>query len=173
LTAAEFEAEVITEEQKNEQGDRAVSNAMENAFFGAAGYFFFKFLDEANDLRRASQCADGLNAPNNVRNTTPSPALEGSPYHPNLARDRVRPPYRANPAHDPRSPNFNPRKTPEPPDASAVYDNAVRSGMGEWFGVGQDGQVYRFFSDNAGGAHFSGIVPESAVPKGVRELLGL
>jgi len=44
--------------------------------------------------------------------------------------------------------------------------------MGEWFGKGEDGQIYRFFSDNAGGVHFSGIVPMNAVPKGIRELLG-
>jgi len=79
---------------------------------------------------------------------------------------------RANPAHDPRSPSFNPRKTPEPPDTGTVSENAVRSGMGEWFGKGEDGQIYRFFSDNAGGVHFSGIVPMNAVPKGIRELLG-
>jgi hypothetical protein len=112
-------------------------------------------------------------APRRVRNTTPSPALRGSPYHPDSVAARVRPPYRPNPAHDPRSPSFNPRKTPEPSDAASVYENAVRSGMGEWFGVAQNGKIYRFFSDNAGGVHFSGEVLESAVPKGVRELLGL
>lgn len=41
------------------------------------------------------------------------PALKGDPYHPDSVQQRVRPEYRRNPAHDPRSPYFNPRKTPE------------------------------------------------------------
>jgi RHS repeat-associated protein len=100
------------------------------------------------------------------------PAIEGDPYHPNSVDQRVRPEYRANPAHDPRSPSFNPLKTPEPPDAAAVYQSSVRAGMGTWFGKSPDGQIYRFFSDNAGGVHFSGVIPISQVPKDVLKLLG-
>jgi hypothetical protein len=101
-----------------------------------------------------------------------APALKGDPYHPDIVRDRVRPPYRANPAHDPKSPLFNPRKTPEPPDAANVYQNSVRADIGTWYGRSADGKFYRYFSDNAGGAHFSGIVPKSRVPREVLKELG-
>jgi RHS repeat-associated protein len=100
---------------------------------------------------------------NGVRNTEPSPALNDSPYNPDAVANRIRPDYEPNPAHDPYSPQFNPQKTPEPSDAASVYQNASRGGMGTWYGRGQGGW-YRYFSDNAGGAHFSGIVPESQVP---------
>jgi RHS repeat-associated protein len=80
-----------------------------------------------------------------------SPALQGDPYHPEEVAKRNRPDYKSNPAHDPQSPHFNPRKTPEPPDAANVYRNSVRGGMGTWYGRGANGQIYRFFSDNAGG----------------------
>ncbi|MCP4352056.1 MAG: RHS repeat-associated core domain-containing protein, partial [Desulfobacterales bacterium] len=109
----------------------------------------------------------------NSRNNTPSSALKNSPYHPGTVRARVKPPYRANPAHDPACSRFNPKKTPEPGDAVQVYKNSVRSGMGEWYGIGKDGQIYRYFSDNAGGVHFSGIVQKSSVPTDVRKQLGL
>jgi hypothetical protein len=92
-----------------------------------------------------------------------SPALRGSPYHPDSVADRVRPPYRSNPAHDKTSPLFNPNKTPEPSDAASVYSSATRTGMGEWFGRGKDGW-YRYFYDNNGAVHFSGIVEEHNVP---------
>ena len=37
---------------------------------------------------------------------------------------------------------------------------------------GANGKIYRYFSDNAGGDHFSGIVPKSQVPKAVLKELG-
>ena len=92
-----------------------------------------------------------------------SPALKNDPYHPDVVAARIRPEYRANPAHDPRSNNFNPLKTPEPADSASVYANAQRTGMGTWMGRGEKGW-YQYFYDNAGGTHFSGIVPESKVP---------
>ncbi len=104
-------------------------------------------------------------------NIIPAPALSDDPYHPDQVRDRVRPPYRANPAHQ-RGPQFNPRKTPEPTDAARVYENSVRADMGTWYGRGANGKIYRYFSDNAGGTHFSGIVPKSQVPKAVLKELG-
>jgi hypothetical protein len=106
-----------------------------------------------------------------------SPALRNdafgrpNPWHPDAVAARIRPPYRPNPAHDPTSPFFNPRKTPEPSDARDVYLTSIRADMGTWFGRASDGQVYRFFSDGAGGVHFSGIVPESLVPRIVLEQL--
>jgi Pretoxin HINT domain len=102
---------------------------------------------------------------------TASPALQGNPYHPDVVAERIKPSYKANPAHDPRSSNFNPRKTPEPNDASQVYNNATRADMGTWFGLNSDGKIYRFFSDNAGGVHFSGEVSSQLVPNNVLKQL--
>ncbi len=99
---------------------------------------------------------------------TPSPALKDSPYHPNAVRDRVHPQYNPNPAHDPRSPKYNPHKTPEPPDAASAYGSARRYGNSwTWYAKGEGGW-YRYFSDNAGGAHFSGIETDVSV---IRELM--
>ncbi len=64
------------------------------------------------------------------------------------------------------SPLFNPRKTPEPSDAASVYGNATRAGMGTGYGRGEQGW-YRYFSDNSGGVHFSGLVPPSEVPAAI------
>ena len=63
------------------------------------------------------------------------------------------------------------RKTPEPPDAASVYERAVRTGMGTWYGRGKGGW-YRFFSDNVGGAHFSAIIDEARVPIEARRAAG-
>jgi len=104
-------------------------------------------------------------------NLTPSPALEGNPYHPDVVEQRIRPPYRPNPAHDTRSPLFNPRKTPEPSDAAQIYNNAVRADMKTWYGLNKDGDIYRFFSDNAGEVHFSGKVSPQLVPNDVLKQL--
>ena len=103
----------------------------------------------------------------------PSPALESSPYHPNNVAARIRPPYRANPAHNPGSPLFNPRKTPEPSDAAAAYATAVRCNMKTWYALSSDGKVYyRYFYDNAGGVHFSGSFSPNQVPRLIRDQLG-
>ncbi len=101
-----------------------------------------------------------------VRNTTPSPALANSPYSPEAVAARVRPPYRPNPQHNPLAVQ-GAFRTPEPPDAAAIYQTAQRAGFGEWFGKGTGGW-YRYFSDNAGGSHFSGIVQEHLVPIHIR-----
>lgn len=93
-----------------------------------------------------------------------SPALRDSPYHPDVVSGRVKPRYEANPAHDPKSPLFNPNKDPEPPDAAGLFVDAERAGFGTWYVRGEQGW-YRYFSDNAGPAHFSGIIPESDVLK--------
>ncbi len=44
--------------------------------------------------------------------------------------------------------------------------------MNSWYGNGANGDVYRYFPDNAGGSHFSGIVPAAKVPNPVLKLLG-
>lgn len=94
-----------------------------------------------------------------------SPALKGDPYHPDSVAARVRPEYKGNPAHDQRSPLYNPKKTPEPADAATVYSSAQRTGMGTWIGRASDGRIYQFFSDNAGGVHFSGILTAAEAAK--------
>ncbi|MEM5789327.1 MAG: RHS repeat-associated core domain-containing protein, partial [Syntrophobacteraceae bacterium] len=106
-----------------------------------------------------------------VRNTTLSPALRGSPYHPDAVSARVmKPSYCQNPAHNPRSSFYNPRKTPEPRDAEMVFRDAIRSGWNEWTGKSSDGSYYKYYSDNAGSAHFSGMIPENQISRDLREL---
>jgi hypothetical protein len=107
---------------------------------------------------------EAVTGPGSSPGTTGAPAVPGDPYSPEAVTARTqRPPYRANEAHNPRSGSFNPRKTPEPIDAPAVYETSSRGNMWTWYGKGQGGW-YRYFSDNAGGVHFSGIVREAEVP---------
>ncbi|WP_127102297.1 MULTISPECIES: hypothetical protein [unclassified Asaia] len=106
---------------------------------------------------------------------TESPALNSSPYDPDTVQNRVKPPYRANPAHDPKSPLYNPRKSPEPHDAEEVYEHAIRGGDTQrsqkaWYGKGEGG-YYQFFYDNAGTVHFSGVIPQNELPKGLYRIL--
>lgn len=86
-----------------------------------------------------------------------------------------RPEYRPNPAHNPKAPL--PGKTPEPADAASVYQRAMRTDARTWYGRGANGEIYRFQSDNAGGAHFNGMTgdegglrPES-IPIEIRRAL--
>jgi hypothetical protein len=72
---------------------------------------------------------------------------------------------------------YNPKKTPEPPDATSVYAKAI-DGKGNYYGIGRNGEIYRFSSDNAGGFHFSGMtggkewIRMEDIPIAVRRLLG-
>lgn len=100
-----------------------------------------------------------------------APALRGDPYHPDSVETRIKPEYRPNPPHDESSPLFNPNKTPEPPDAAAVYRKSVQGKIGSWYGRSDDGKYYQFYYDNAGGAHFAGIVEEARVPSAALRLL--
>lgn len=120
----------------------------------AGGRLAGRGVDALEAARTTRYADDALNV---------SPALRGSPYHPDVVAGRVRPEYRANPAHDPQSALFNPRKTPEPTDAATLYQDSTRAGFGTWYARGDQGW-YRYFADNAGGVHFSGIVRESEVP---------
>ncbi|WP_233182425.1 RHS repeat-associated core domain-containing protein [Paenibacillus sonchi] len=126
-----------------------------------------------DDEVRAANSADLRMQAEGKGNSTESPALEGSPYHPDSVAERIKPEYRANPAHDKGSSSYNPRKTPEPSDAQSVYEKSVRGDMKTWYGVGKDGQIYRYFDDNAGGVHFSGTVSKESVPKDVLNQLGV
>jgi hypothetical protein len=72
-----------------------------------------------------------------------------------------KPAYKANPAH---TAGANPRKTPEPRDAAAAYERAIAGADGHWYAKGENGQIYRYFNDNAGGAHFSGMTGEGGIP---------
>jgi len=117
---------------------------------------------------------DSTSLPPDFKNRTPpSPVLENSPYHSDAVRDRIKPSYQKNDAHDKRHPNFNPKKDPEPSDAADVYKDAVRANMKTWFGIGEGGKIYRFFHDNVSTVHFSGFAREVDVPGTVLRLLGL
>ncbi|WP_242772458.1 hypothetical protein [Brevibacillus parabrevis] len=91
---------------------------------------------------------------NIVGNATESPALKGSPYHPSTVAERIKPKYQPNPAHD-------------------NYESAVRGDMKTWYGVGGEGKIYRYFDDNAGSVHFSGIVSKESIPNEVLKQLGI
>lgn len=39
--------------------------------------------------------------------------------------------------------------------------------MKTWYGVGKDGQIYRYFDGHAGGVRFIGTVSKESVPKDV------
>ena len=125
-------------------------------------------VKDAEGFSKKVDAADRL-----AGDATSSPSLKGDPYHPKAVAERIKPPYQANPAHDPRSPLFNPKKTPEPKDVLQVYAKSVRGGMGTWYGKSSDGNIYRYFSDNAGAVHFSGIVPKSNVPASVLKHMGM
>ncbi|MEK4058468.1 MULTISPECIES: contractile injection system protein, VgrG/Pvc8 family [Paenibacillus] len=105
--------------------------------------------------------------------STESPALKDSPYHPDSVAERTKPPYKANPAHDKGSPYYNPKKTPEPADSVEIYNKSVRGGMGTWYGVNKDGKIYQYFSDNARGVHFAGEITKDKLTKSVRQQLGI
>jgi RHS repeat-associated protein len=122
------------------------------------------FMSAIGDVRRGSS------------GTSSSPR-EPAPSQSPPTQSPGRPAYRPNPAHNPRSPSFNPRKTPEPPDAVTVYDSSVAGPDGVYYGRGSNGEIYRFSSDNAGGAHFSGMTGTGGlrledIPIAVRRLLG-
>lgn len=97
-----------------------------------------------------------------VENTTPSPALTDSPYHPDTVERRVRPPYKPNPQHNPRAVQGDFR-TPEPPDAVEAYAKSLRGDEKTWFSRGREGW-YRYFHDNVDSVHFAGVVPPELVP---------
>ena len=86
--------------------------------------------------------------------------------------------FKPNPAHTPGRPGFNPSKTPEPPDAASVYENAVEGPNGKWYGRAANGEYYRFSPDNVGGAHFSGSTGGKIrlrvddIPAEIRRILG-
>jgi hypothetical protein len=71
----------------------------------------------------------------------------------------TKPTYIVNPQHVP-GPNYVHGKTPLPADAQAVFAKAVPNDPDTptaWFGVNEQGQVYRFGIDHNGTAHFNGI----------------
>ncbi len=80
-----------------------------------------------------------------------TPALKGTPYHPEAVIDRVRPPY--DPVHERPGYRSNFDKSPEPPDARRVYESGrlVRTDTETWFGRSEDGKrFYRFRSSQSG-----------------------
>ncbi|BCS88789.1 hypothetical protein PSDVSF_20310 [Pseudodesulfovibrio sediminis] len=78
-----------------------------------------------------------------------------------------KPEYKSNQAHKPGGNGFRPNKTVEPKDAAQAYKNAVPKGDGKtWYSWSTDGkQIYRYSADNAGTAHFNGVVDKRLVEK--------
>jgi len=80
----------------------------------------------------------------------------------------TKPMYRANPAHNQRSAHS--RKTPEPADAWLVYEKAlpgppIAGKLGvNWYGLGANGQIYRFSDSSDHTAHFSGMTNYAPMP---------
>ncbi|MBK6692633.1 MAG: hypothetical protein IPG50_10560 [Myxococcales bacterium] len=114
---------------------------------------------------------------------TPSPALPGSPYHPDQVQQRVLPPY--DPVHERDGYKANPNKTPEPPDARRVYEQGrdqgrlFRANTGTYFGVGDRGEIYRYQTSQSGPdgqmrSHFNGVVPVNHpdIPNELRRQIG-
>jgi hypothetical protein len=129
-----------------------------------------KAAEEIDAIKRVKDALPPKKSTVNASNVE-SPAVPGSPYHPDSVAARVRPPYKPNPAHDIHSPLYNPKKSPEPLDAAAVYESAMPASIGTWYGHGSEGW-YQFFYDNVSVVHFSGIVPEGEVPKQIRKAFG-
>ncbi len=80
-----------------------------------------------------------------------TPALKGTPYHPDTVGDRVAPKYEA--VHERPGYIANPRKSPEPLDAKNVYESRrlVRTDTETWWGRSEDGKrVYRYRSSQSG-----------------------
>lgn len=62
---------------------------------------------------------------------------------------------------------------PEPIDAEKVYQNSIQYGEKTWYGVSENGKIYRYFSDNVGTTHFSGYVTKDNIPNEILKQLGL
>lgn len=81
-----------------------------------------------------------------------------------------KPTYTVNPAHVPGQPGFRPNKTPLPADAAEVFRTAVPDNASNpriWWGVNEQGQVYRYSVDHNGLAHYSGT---DGVGQGTRNM---
>ena len=121
-----------------------------------------------------------------------NPDSPKSPYHPdNVAKrkEMATPEYEPNPAHNPKSPKYNPKKTPEPKDAGTLFTEGkvVQEDFTTWYAKGKDGyyrykvdQRFEAFDKSTGRplertsrdiVHFNGIIPEADVPKAVKDAL--
>ena len=85
--------------------------------------------------------------------------------------DPVKPTFRPDDAHNPRSQDHNPNKDPEPPDAEEAYKDAQRNPKPErrvWYGKNANGEWYRYREDGTGTAHYAGTVERERVPTAIR-----
>jgi hypothetical protein len=124
---------------------------------------------EVGKIADAAEIAKAAKAAEVAR--VPSPAIPGSAYSPEAVAARLKPKYETNPAHEPGGGVGNPRKTPEPKDAEAVYQGSVRGDTGTWYGKNDKGEVYRFQDNRADTVHFNGIIPRAQVPNEVLKQL--
>lgn len=119
--------------------------------------------------------SSGPNVPGPTRapplmNQPPPVGDEGS--SPEEGADPVKPAFKPNDAHNPRSQDHNPSKDPEPPDAEEVYKDAQRNPKPErhvWYGKNAKGEWYQYREDGMGTAHYAGTVKRERVPITIRE----
>lgn len=94
----------------------------------------------------------------------------------------VRPRLSPNHAHDPSRPEYDRTKQHESADSEAVYERSIPGGDRAWYGLSENGQIYRYGDDGVGGVHFTGstgltggaerVLPMQRVPIDVRRALG-
>ena len=63
----------------------------------------------------------------------------------------------------------------EPSDSREVYERSVLGSDGHWWGVGANGQLYRFSRESNGQTHFNGMtggqapLPQQEIPNAVEK----
>jgi hypothetical protein len=139
------------------------------AIVGYAGYNIYNQLDDFyHPIISHAENNQGKPNPGEPCKTEAGGAgAKGPPGSPPTAAPAAGPPryngkkpsYGVNPAHDARSPLYNPNKTPLPADAESVFRRAVPDdpvSPRNWFGENSDGEIYRFSNTGDGSVHFSG-----------------
>ncbi len=90
---------------------------------------------------------------------------------PEEGADPVKPAFKPNEAHNPRSQDHNPNKDPEPSDSEEVYKDAQRDPDPNgrvWYGKNSRGEWYQYREDRRGNAHYAGTVKKERVPITIR-----
>lgn len=85
--------------------------------------------------------------------------------------DPVKPTFKPNEAHNPRSPDYNPNKDLEPADSEEVDKDAQRDpdpNRRAWYGKNAKGGWYQYCEDRTGTAHYAGTVKRERVPITIR-----
>lgn len=105
------------------------------------------------------------------RSERPDPEGEDEGRSPEGGADPVKPAFKPDDAHNPRSRSYDRNKDPEPSDSEEVYEDAQRDprpNKRAWYGKDADGERYQCHVDNTGGAHYAGTVRDQEVPITIR-----